>query len=302
MGGEAYVASAATKRRLCTGALLLCALPLMMACSSERTGTADSSLLRDLQLVSQLANQPTFQDTALSDTPARQEVRASKRPAANPGPARSIARPRSSPPVQIARAPEPEPQPERTIPAAAAPAPAPAAAPSREIAAGTGISMTAGGRVCTLTGRPGDKIVATVDAPITGTNGATIPAGSKVVLEVASVAPGDPPEQGRLIFRVRALYVGDSLYQAEGDVTPTSPLEKVKVAGNPNADRKKVIGGAIAGAILGQVLGRDTKSTVIGAATGAAAGTMAAKAGERYEGCLNPGSSLTLTLAQSMAM
>jgi len=85
-------------------------------------------------------------------------------------------------------------------------------------------------------------------------------------------------------------------------VTPTGGLERAKIAGNPGADKKKVIGGAIAGAILGQVMGHSTKSTVIGAAAGAAAGTVASKAGERYEGCLAEGAPLRLILAQPVTM
>lgn len=198
----------------------------------------------------------------------------------------------SPPPAQDVRPSIPTPSP--------APAAAPAAMPSREIGAGTGIVMTTGGRVCTETNRPGDKIVATIDSPVSGTNGALIPAGSKVVLEIASVTPGD---QAHIDFRVRGLYVNDSLYTATGTVSPTTPLERVKIA-NPdaNADKKKVIGGAIAGAILGQIIGHNTKGTVIGAATGAAAGAVAAKAGEKYENCLPAGASLHMTLGQSVAM
>jgi hypothetical protein len=183
------------------------------------------------------------------------------------------------------------------------PTPAPATAPAAsrgQIGAGTGIVMTSGGRVCTETNRPGDKIVATVNESVNGTNGAVIPSGSKVVLEVASVTPGD---QAQILFRVRSIVVNDSLYNVEGTVTPSTPLERVKVANSDaNADKKKVIGGAIAGAILGQIIGHNTKGTVIGAATGAAAGAVAAKAGEKYEACLPAGASLHMTLSQPVAM
>jgi hypothetical protein len=192
----------------------------------------------------------------------------------------------------------PHQNPQPSMPAAM---PAAAPAPARgQIGAGTAIVMTSGGRVCTESNRPGDKIVATVDAPVTGTNGAVIPAGSKVVLEVASVTPGD---QANIQFRVRSVYVNDSSYSVAGTVSPTTPLERVKMA-NPdaNADKKKVIGGAIAGAILGQIIGHNTKGTVIGAATGAAAGAVAAKAGEKYENCLPAGASLHMTLAQGLVM
>ena len=276
-------------------AAILCVIAAVAACSEhKRTASADSDLTRDLQLAGQIAAaQPTFQDTALS--PKAAPVRASA-PAKTPTPARTARRERLSP-AQAPLDATPHRQPSAPIPS---PTPAPAAAPSREIGSGTGIVMTSGGRVCTETNRPGDKIVATVDSPVSGTNGAVIPAGSKVVLEIASIAPGD---QAQILFRVRALYVNDSSYAVTGNVTPSTPLERVKVA-NPdaNADKKKVIGGAIAGAILGQMIGHNTKGTVIGAATGAAAGAVAAKATEKYESCLPAGASLHMTLAQAVLL
>ena len=266
------------------------------ACSDRKRGaSADSDLTRDLQLAGQMSAQPTsFQDTALS--PKAAPVRASA-PAKTPTPTRTARRERTLSPAQPPLDATPHPSPGVPLPA---PISARAVAPSREIGSGTGIVMTSGGRVCTATNRPGDKIVATVDSPVSGSNGALIPAGSKVVLEVASVTPGD---QAQILFRVRALYVNDSSYTIAGNVTPSTPLERVKIA-NPdaNADKKKVIGGAIAGAILGQMIGHNTKGTVIGAATGAAAGAVASKATEKYESCLPAGASLHMTLAQGLTM
>ena len=287
-GRSASVISTFAARR--TAAAVLCSFVSVAACSDhKRAGASDSDLTRDLQLAGQIAAQPTFQDTALSSTAA--PVRASAL-AKTPTPARTATRrERSMSPAQPPLDVTPRPQ---------SSAPIPSPAPSREIGAGTGLTMTSGGRVCTETNRPGDKIVATVDSPISGTNGALIPAGSKVVLEIASVTPGD---QAQISFRVRALYVNDSSYSIAGSVSPSTPLERVKVQ-NPdaNADKKKVIGGAIAGAILGQIIGHNTKGTVIGAATGAAAGAVAAKATEKYEACLPAGASLHMTLAQALAM
>lgn len=270
-------------------------LMAVAACSDhKRTANADSGLTRDLQLAGQINAQPTFQDTALSSTAATvRESAPAKTP--TPAPTRSTRPERKMSPAAAPLDVHPSTPTPAPIPAAA-----PAAKPSREVGAGTAIIMTSGGRVCTVTNRPGDKIVATIDSPISGTNGALIPAGSKVVLEIASVTPGD---QAEIDFRVRGLYVNDSLYTITGTVSPSTPLEKVKVANSDaNADKKKVIGGAIAGAILGQIIGHNTKGTVIGAATGAAAGAVAAKATEKYEACLPAGASLHMTLGQSVTM
>jgi hypothetical protein len=288
---------------LASAAALFCTLVGMSACSDRRKDAGpDADLAHDLQMAGQVAAQPTFQDTALSPATTVREPTPAKAPARlpTPRPSRTTERhERSMSPAQ----PPLDATPRQTAPTpmpASAPAAIPAVASRGEIGAGTGIVMTSGGRVCTESNRPGDKIVATIDAPVTGTNGAVIPAGSKVVLEIASVTPGD---QAQIEFRVRSIFVNDSTYAVAGTVSPSTPLERVKVA-NPdaNADKKKVIGGAIAGAILGQILGHNTKGTVIGAATGAAAGAVAAKASEKYESCLPAGASLHMTLAQPVAM
>ncbi len=160
--------------------------------------------------------------------------------------------------------------------------------------------MTTNGRVCTATLLVGDKFTATVTSATTGSNGATIPAGSKVVLEVASVDRADPIEDSRIRFRVRAIDVNGAARPADGDVANLGTMEKVQTAsGN---DRNKVIGGAVAGAVLGQIFGRSTKSTVIGAAAGAAAGTAAARASRSTDACLPEGSPLRFTLTRDLVV
>lgn len=268
---------------------------------------ADSQLARDLALASQQPSaQPTFQDTAVAPTP-------------KPAPAKetvSVPQPRSRTP----RRPPPEPRAEAPRPVspppptpvtvaqptqvAQAPTPAPAPAPARgEIGVGTGFGLTSGAKVCTNTNRVGDKIVATLNSSVTGSNGAVIPAGSTIVLEVASTNAGQNGDGAQINFRIRSLVINDKTYDVNGDVSTVSPLEKTKVAnGDPNAEKKKVVGGAIAGAILGQMIGHNTKGTIIGAAAGAATGAAISRSGESYEGCLPAGSALHITLNSPILM
>jgi hypothetical protein len=160
--------------------------------------------------------------------------------------------------------------------------------------------MTINGRVCTNTALAGDKFTATVTSATMGTNGAMIPAGSTVVLEVASVDRADPVENSRISFRVRAIDVNGAARQADGDVETLASLEQAQSSGGN--ERTKVIGGAVAGAVLGQIFGKSTKSTVIGAAAGAAAGTAAARASRSTFACLPEGSALRLTLSRDLVM
>jgi hypothetical protein len=195
--------------------------------------------------------------------------------------------------------------PQRVEPRAVEPTPAvESPAPARRtkgISAGTSFGLTTNGPVCT-TNLPGDKITATLNAPVQGENGAYLPAGTTVVLEVASVTPGDTPEQAQISLRVRSILLNDEPVNMQGDVAVTSELQRRELPRDKNADKKKVIGGAVAGAILGQIMGRDTRSTVIGAAAGAAAGTAAAAASRKYDACLPAGGSVRVTTSQPITL
>jgi hypothetical protein len=189
---------------------------------------------------------------------------------------------------------EPEPEP--------APPPAPAPSRTRGILAGTSFGLTTRGQVCTNGNRPGDKIVATMTDAVRGENGAHIPAGASVVLEVTSVTPGDTPESAQIAFRVRSIIIEDEAHSVDASVAVVSDLQRTEVPREGGSDRKKVIGGAIAGALIGQVIGKDTKSTVIGAAAGAAAGTAAAAASKKYDACLPAGSEVRVTTNQPITL
>jgi len=271
-----------------------CVIIVLAACSDRgQQAKVDSDLARDIALAARSNVEPQFQDTVLSPTPVKATPKPS--PEKRQTPVRTASRP--EPRVET---PRPAPVEQPTV---EAPKPAPAPAVVSQIASGTQITLTSSARVCTQTNRPGDKFIGTVTSATTGTNGAEIPAGAHVVLEVANVTQGNSPDGAQIAFRIRSIVVGDADYTAVGDVTPVTPLERTKIA-NPdkNADKKKVVGGAIAGALLGQILGKNTKSTVIGAAAGAAAGAAVAKAGEKYEACLPDGAELRLTLSEPVVM
>lgn len=273
---------------------------VVAACSGKdrQSATADSSLARDLALASAQPANPMFQDTAIAPSP---ETKPAARSTETPTPVKR--RPQPKPvappprePVVQQQAPQPAPTP-ATV--ATAPAPEPARAVA-EIGSGTGIGLTSGSKVCS-SALPGEKLVATLNDPVSGTNGANLPAGSTAVLEVASVS--GEGENATINLRVRAIVVGDRTYNVSANVASDAAMVRTKVQ-NPdgNADKKKVIGGAIAGAILGQVIGHSTKGTVIGAAAGAATGAAVAKAGEKWESCLPAGAQLRLTLNAPLVM
>jgi glycine zipper 2TM protein len=289
--------------RIARLALMPAALLLAVGCRDRApVPAADSSLAQDLALAQRAGGGPVV----FNDAPIGANAPSAPAPAA---PAR-----RSEPPT--VRAPSPKPTPRRESPPAPVertprapaptttqPAPVPAPAPASAngiIGAGAQVGMTTNAKVCAASALAGDKYTAVVTEPTVGSNGAVIPAGATVVIEVASVEHADPVESSRIQFRVRSLDVNGEPRAVDGTVATLGPLEKVQTAsGN---DRTKVIGGAVAGAVLGRIFGGSTKSTVIGAAAGAAAGTAAAHVTRSTDACLPAGSALRLTLSREIVV
>jgi len=170
------------------------------------------------------------------------------------------------------------------------------------IGGGTGIALNTGMRVCTNSNKVGDKLVATVTSPVSGSGGASIPTGARVVLELADVTPGNSADDSKIVFRPTAMYINGNSYPVSGAVITTTALQKVDVPSTGATNTEKVAGGAVVGAILGQLFGHSTKSTVIGAAAGAATGAVVAKAQTSYQVCLPEGASLVLTLDSAITM
>jgi hypothetical protein len=163
------------------------------------------------------------------------------------------------------------------------------------IASGTRLSLRSNAEVCTNTYTPGQTFSATVADAVTGSNGATIPAGATVSLAVTQLKRSENVNDKIVMeFEVRSVSFGGRTYPVDGSVTDAS-IARVRSSSRSD-DTKKVVGGAVAGAVLGQILGKNTKGTVIGAAAGAAAGAGAAAATANYEGCLRDGGSLAVTL------
>jgi len=161
------------------------------------------------------------------------------------------------------------------------------------IAAGTSLSLTPSANVCTNTNKIGDKITATTQNTVTGSNGATIPAGSTVTLTVTNLKRSENAnDQIIMEFAVNSVSFGGKTYPLDANVERTNIT---RVRNEPKSkDAQKVAIGAGIGAIAGQILGKNTKSTVIGGAVGAAAGAATAAATANYEGGINSTSTMVV--------
>jgi hypothetical protein len=121
-----------------------------------------------------------------------------------------------------------------------------------------------------------------------------------VVLQVASVTPPGDGSEGAIGLIVHSVELNGRNYPISGDAASAGTLERIRL--NADADKKKVIGGAVAGALIGQIMGKNTKGTVIGAAAGAATGAVAAKMTEKYDGCLPEGAPIRMTVTNALIL
>lgn len=285
--------------------LALLALSAFAACRDKAAAPpADSALAQDLAMAQRAgaAGPTVFNDAPIGGTAPAGRAKGAPSPRGEPprvnAPTPRPTPRRQQPPAPVMRTPQPAPQQPVAIAQAPAPAPAPAAG---IISSGSQVGMSTNSPVCTATLLPGDKFTATVTRGIVGSNGAAIPSGAAIVLEVASVDRSDPIESSRITFRVRSVDINGESHPVAGDVAVLGTMDRAASTSSGN-DRTKVIGGAVAGAILGRILGGGMRGTVIGGAAGAAAGTVAARSSQRSEACLPEGSPLRLTLTRDIVV
>lgn len=292
------------------------------ACSRDQKTAAstDSALDRDLTLAAQSSPVPTpssGQQTSLGDTaisspsapqksapPSSATPNRQNPPKKAPTPARVPSQPIPTPekaPATVAAAPSAA---IPTAPAASAPVEpastgsansAGAGAGRKSLGSGTVLLAQTSSQLCSLANRPGDRIVATLNSAVTGPDGAVLPAGTPIVVEMATA---EPPAD--FAFRVKGVQVDGTFIPVEGRVTSDGATTDRRVS--KGGDKGKVATGAVVGAILGRVLGGGTKGTVIGAAGGAAAGTVMAQRNSTVEHCLPSGASITVTLTSPLVL
>ena len=261
------------------------------------TLATDSALNRDLQLATgDSSAQPQLKDVPAAPAPTPAPT--------NPAPTTTRPRPSTRPstrPTTPAPSPEPAP-PARTASGNTVTTGEKSGGGNvGAVASGTSLTLASGSKVCTNTNKVGDRITATTTEAVTGSNGAVIPAGATVVLEVTKLKRSENANDNiEMGFAVRTIQFGGATYNVDADVTSAS-VDRVRASSKGN-DAKKVIGGAVIGAVVGQVIGKDTKGTVIGAATGAAAGTAAAAATANYEGCVNDGGRIVIKLTAPLTI
>jgi hypothetical protein len=265
---------------------------------SDTSLARDTALNRDLQLANRdSAVQPQLRDvpaTPAAETPAPAPARTT--PAPRPAPSRPVTRPTPKPAATPAA-----PTTRTTASGNTETRNAPGTAASNgggavgTIASGSSLSLRSNSRVCTNTYTVGQTFSATVDNAVSGTNGASIPSGATVTLEVTNLKRSENANDKIIMeFAVKSVSFGGRSYPVSGTVA-NADVERVRNQPK-NKDIQKVAAGTAIGAIAGQILGHSTKSTIIGAAAGAAAGAGTAAATANYEGCVPDGGSIAVNL------
>jgi hypothetical protein len=270
--------------------LVLSLALLAGACAKkDDTAAADSALNSDIQL----ANRDTAAQPALTDVPAAS--------ATNPAPSTSAPRTTTKTTTTTTRTPTTTTRrPTTTTTSSGNTVTRTNTGSTRvgTIPAGSELNLASGSKICTNTNKVGERFSATVSNPVSGSNGAVIPAGATATVEVTELKRSENANDNVVMgFRVVSVTYGGHTYPVSAT---TSYAQVNKVKNQPKSkDVQKVVGGAAIGAIAGQILGKSTKATVIGAAAGGAAGAAAAAATSNYEGCVNSGGRITATLNSS---
>ena len=286
--------------------------------SSPSVSTADSLLSRDLTLAA--ATSSTTAAPLLGDT-----ARATNRPVALPKPPAPQIAPPPLPPTATATARTTAPSP-AAAPSASPPiiptgtlaigTPVPYgvnydAAAGKAVAASTGSSDASGtrelpfgtvitgrtnGQICARANRPGDRLVITTTSDSFGPDGARLPAGSQIVVEMTA------PEAGsEFAFRAKSVQVDSSLLPIYGTVRVDSPTQTSRTVEKEGTEKKSTLGTAMKGAILGGLLG-GRKGAIIGAAGAVAAGAVVDRRNSVSEHCLPSGVSLSVILSAPLVL
>jgi hypothetical protein len=290
-------------RRL--GAPFVMGAALAFSACTVSDSKSDTSLARDTALNRDLAlaNQDSAAQPQLRDVPATPAVETPEPARSTPAPRPAASRPAARPtrPTPPAATPTTRTTPSGNTETRNAPGTAAASGGGSvgTIASGSDLSLRSNSRVCTNTYTVGQTFSATVANAVSGSNGASIPSGATVTLEVTQLKRSENANDKIIMeFAVKSVTFGGRTYPVSGTVA-SADVERVR--NQPKSkDVQKVATGAAIGAIAGQILGKNTKSTIIGAAAGAAGGAATAAATANYEGCVPDGGSIAVSLTSPL--
>lgn len=249
------------------GAPLALSIALVFSACTVSEKKADTTLATDPALSKdlQLAGRDTAVQPALKDVPTTPPAAAVTPPPMRKAPAPT--RPKTTASKPAPTPPAPVPTTTTTTPSGNTETRNPTGSAGSglggsagTIASGTSLSLRSNERVCTNTHHIGQTFTATLANSVSGSNGATIPAGSTVSLEITQLKRSENATDKIVMeFAVHSVNFGGKSYPVSASVADAQ-VDRVK---GQSKDLQKVAIGAGIGAIAGQILGKSTKSTVV---------------------------------------
>ena len=162
---------------------------------------------------------------------------------------------------------------------------------SMTVPSGTSIEVTLGTALSSETAGAGTAWSGTV---LNGREG--IPAGSPVDGTVTSAKPAKKGDRAMLDLGLTAITIAGHRYAMHGSTEPI-------IAGSTRARNLGAIGAATAvGAVVGHQVGGSDKGTIVGGLIGAGAATAVVATSDGYQVVLKPGSALTFTTHEAVAV
>lgn len=161
---------------------------------------------------------------------------------------------------------------------------------------GTSIDVTLGTQISSESASVGDSWSGTLQnaSVVDGRN--VIPAGSSVSGTVTGVRAARKGDRAMLDLGLTSVMVDGHSYRVHGST-------EAVIAGSPRARNLGAIaGGVAAGALIGKAVSHSNKGTIVGGLIGGAATTGAVSQTKGWQVVLKPGTSLTFTTDQAVAV
>lgn len=262
-----------------------------LACSNAdtRADKVDTAGITDLELARNPASAPQLNDIPQPVTPSA--VDTAPPPAAAPTPREA---PLGAAPGRMpTRLPR---EPKAAVAAAVVQeretAPIARKAP-QVISAGTELGTTSARQLCSNTIRVGEELELTLARPIEGSNGAVVPGGATVMVNVTSLA------DNTIKVEPTSLRFGDQALPLEG----TAIVENLATSTPRGSNAKKGAAvGALVGGIGGLLRGRNIRDVATGVVAGGAAGTAVGAATAGAVTCSGDPARVTITLRSALTV
>jgi hypothetical protein len=169
-------------------------------------------------------------------------------------------------------------------------------APELTIPAGSTIHVTLNNGITTQTANVGDAWSGTVEQALVVDGRNIIPAGSPASGTVTVATTAQKGDRATLDLGLSSVTIRDRSYRLHGST-------EAIIAGSTRARNLGAIGAATAaGAVIGHAITGTGKGTVIGAIVGGGAATGAVYKTKGYQVELKPGTSLTFTTSEALAV